>query len=285
MFELINRFDSATPTSYPMPQTSEEACRLLVQGNRDFAEMTDSHNSGKKRHVIHFDPQAFGWGVGNGDAPTQAPFAAVLGCADARVPTEMVFSKVCNELFVVRVAGNVLGQGCLGSLRYAVSHFPSTLKLVVVLGHGQCGAVTEAVKLYLEPRCYLDIATDHSLRSIVDQIQVAVRVAAVGLETIYGFEVIRKPKYRAALLEAAIVLNAAWSAYCLRQEFRTQSPSLGVVFGTYDFGSRHVRLPLSCLAEVAAEESGLFVPPEDVEGFRELASRICSGNHVGSLLA
>ena len=197
----------------------------------------------------------------------------------------MVFGKGCNELFVVRVAGNVLGQGCLGSLRYAVSHFPSTLKLVVVLGHGQCGAVTEAVKLYLEPRCYLDIATDHSLRSIVDQIQVAVRVAAVGLETIYGFEVIHKPKYRAALLEAAIVLNAAWSAYCLRQEFRTQSPSLGVVFGTYDFGSRHVGLPLSCLADLAAEESGLFVPPEDVEGFRELASRICSGNHVGSLLA
>ena len=285
MFELIKRFDPARPTSYPMPQTSEEACQLLVQGNRDFAEMTDSHNRGKKRHVIHFNPQAFGWGVGNGDAPTQAPFAAVLGCADARVPTETVFSKGCNELFVVRVAGNVLGQECLGSLRYAVSHFPSTLKLVVVLGHGQCGAVTEAVKLYLEPRCYLDIATDHSLRSIVDQIQVAVRVAAVGLETIYGFEVIRRPKYRAALLEAAVVLNAAWSAYCLRQEFRTQSPDLGVVFGTYDLVSRHVRRPLSRPGELAEEEKGLFATPEDVEGFGELANRICSGNHVRSLLA
>ena len=75
--------------------------------------------------IIAFDPRAFGWGVGNGGAPVQAPFAAVLGCADARVPTEMVFSKGCNELFVVRVAGNVLGQECVGSLRYAVSHFPS----------------------------------------------------------------------------------------------------------------------------------------------------------------
>jgi len=196
----------------------------------------------------------------------------------------MVFSQGCNELFVVRAAGNVLGQECLGSVRYAVSHFPSTLKLLVVLGHAQCSAVTEAVKLYLEPRRYLDIATDHPLRSIVDQIQVAVRVAAVGLETIYGFEVIRRPKYRAALLEGAVVLNAAWSAYCLRQEFRIQSPDLGVVFGTYDLVSRHVRLPLSRPGELAEEESGLFAPPEDVEGFRELASRICSGNHVRSLL-
>jgi carbonic anhydrase len=246
--------------------------------------MTDSHNRGKKRHVIHFNPQAFGWGVVSGDASTQSPFAAVLGCADARVPTEMVFSKGCNELFVVRVAGNVLGQECLGSLRYAVSHFPSTLKLVVVLGHGQCGAVTEAVKLYLEPRCYLDIATDHSLRSIVDQIQVAVRVAAVGLETIYGVEVRRKPEYRAALLEAAVVLNAAWSAYCLRQEFRTQFPDLGVVFGTYDLVSRHVKLRLSSPGRLAEEERGLFAIPEDVEGFRRLANRICCGNLERSLL-
>jgi carbonic anhydrase len=284
MFELIYRFDPAKATSYRMPQTSEEACELLVQGNRDFAEMTDIHNSGKKARIIHFDPQAFGWGVGNGGAPTQAPFAAVLGCADARVPTEMVFSKGCNELFVVRVAGNVLGQECLGSLRYAVSHFPSTLKLVVVLGHAQCGAVTEAVKLYLEPRRYMDIATDYSIRSIVDQIQVAVRVAAVGLETIYGVEVTRLPECRTALLEAAVVLNAAWSAYCLRQEFRAQFPDLGVVFGTYDLFSRQVRMPLARRGELAEEERGLFAPPEDVEGFRELASRICSGNHVRSLL-
>jgi carbonic anhydrase len=56
----------------------------------------------------------------------------------------MVFSKGCNELFVVRVAGNVLGQECLGSLRYAVSHFPE-LRLIVVLAHAKCGAVSEAV--------------------------------------------------------------------------------------------------------------------------------------------
>jgi carbonic anhydrase len=284
MFELVYRFDPATAAPHQMPQTSEEACRLLVQGNRDFAEMTDTRRTSKEARVILFDPGAFGWGVGNGGAPAQTPFAAVLGCADARVPTEMVFSKGCNELFVVRVAGNVLGQECLGSLRYAVSHFPTTLKLVVVLAHTHCGAVTEAVNLYLEPRRYLDIATDYSIRSIADQILVAVRVAAMSLETLYGFEVVRKPECRAALLEAAVVLNAAWSAYCLRQEFRTQFPDLGVVFGTYDLISRHVRLPLSPPGELTEEEKGLFAPPEDVEGFRQLALRICSGKLVQSLL-
>jgi carbonic anhydrase len=284
MFELVYRFDPAQAESHKMPQTSEEACRLLVQGNRDFAEMTDISHTDKCRRIIPFDPQAFGWGVGNGSAPAQSPFAAVLGCADARVPTEMVFSKGCNELFVVRVAGNVLGQECLGSLRYAVSHFPSTLKLVVVLSHAQCGAVTEAVRLYLEPSHYLEIANDYSIRSIEDQILVAVRVAAITVEQLYGPEVLRKPKCAAALLEAAVTLNAAWSAYCLRQEFRTQFPDLGVVFGTYDLASRRVKLPLSLPGENTEEEQGLFAPPEDAEQFRQLAHRICSGTLIRSLL-
>jgi carbonic anhydrase len=153
-----------------------------------------------------------------------------------------------------------------------------------VLAHAQCGAVSEAVNLYLEPRGYLDIATDYSIRSIVDQIQVAVRVAAMGLETLYGLDVVRKPECLAALLEAAVVLNAAWSAYCLRQEFQTQFPELGVVFGAYDLVSRHVRLPLSPPSELTKEEQGLFTPPEDVEGFRQLALRICSGKLVQSFL-
>jgi carbonic anhydrase len=284
MFELVYRFDDKQAAPRKMPRTAEEACRLLVQGNRDFAEMTGPPSSDRKTRVIDSDPRMFGWGADDGDAPVQVPFAAVLGCADARVPTEMVFSKGCNELFVVRVAGNVLGQECLGSLRYAVNHFSATLKLVVVLAHAQCGAVTEAVNLYLEPRRYLDIATDYSIRSLVDHISVAVRAAAIGLETVCGFEVVRKPECRAALLESAVVLNAAWTAYCLRQEFRSGFPELGVVFGAYDLASRRVRLPLSLPGELTDEDQGLFAPPDDVEGFRELALRICSGKMVQSLL-
>ena len=284
MFDLIYRFDPENPGLHKMPANSEEARLALVQGNGDFAEMTDTRRTGKETRIVRFDPRSFGWGVAAGDAPAQAPFAAVLGCADARVPTEMVFSKGCNELFVVRVAGNVLGDECLGSLRYAAHHFPTTLKLLVVLAHAKCGAVTEAVDVYLEPRRYISMATDPALRSIADQILVAVRVAAIALDTVYGAEVAKNPGYRSAVLEAAVVLNAAWSAFCLRKECAVKFPDLEVVFGAYDLVSRYVRLPLSPSGKLTEEEKGLFQPPEDEEGFRELALRICRGKLVQSLL-
>lgn len=284
MFELIYRFDPASAETQRTPSTWKEACSLLVQGNRDFAEMTDARSAARKTQVIPFDPRALGWGIEVDGIPAQVPFAAVLGCADARVPTEMIFSKGCNELFVVRVAGNVLGQECLGSLRYAAHHFPSTLKLVVVLAHASCGAVTEAVNVYMEPRRYLDIATDHSIRSIADQILVTVRVAAMAIEQLYGHQSVRKLESRAALIEAAVVLNAAWTAFCLRREFHEEFPDLGVVYGAYDLATRQVRLPLSLPGEVTEEEKGLFSPPEDVQGFRDLALRICRGKLVQSLL-
>ncbi|HEY1896414.1 MAG TPA: carbonic anhydrase [Terracidiphilus sp.] len=284
MFDLIYRFDPANVEARPVPRSAEEACQALVQGNRDFAEMTDANTSDKRTRVISFDPRAFGWGVANADAPVQAPFAAVLGCADARVPTEMVFTKGCNELFVVRVAGNVLGQECLGSLRYAVMHFPETLKLIVVLAHTKCGAVTEAVDLYLDPDRYLKIASDFPIRSIEDQILVAVRAAAVSMELLYGLEITRSPACRGALIETACVLNAAWTAYCLQLEFQREFPHLGVVFGAYDLVSRYVRLPLSRAGELTEEETGLFAPPQDVEGFRQLSRKICGAALVRSVL-
>ncbi len=284
MFDLVYRFDPEKADFHKMPESSEEARRSLVQGNRDFAEMTDTRRAGTEARIIHFDPKAFGWGVASGEAPAQAPFAAVLGCADARVPTEMVFSKGCNELFVVRVAGNVLGNECLGSLRYAAYHFPTTLKLLVVLAHAKCGAVTEAVDVYLEPRRYISMATDPSMRSIEDQILIAVRVSAIALDAVYGANIARKPGFRAALLEAAIVLNAAWSAFCLRKEFAAKFPDLEVVFGAYDLASRYVRMPMSPSSELTEEEKGLFRPPEDDEGFRELALRVCGCRLVRSLL-
>jgi carbonic anhydrase len=208
----------------------------------------------------------------------------VLGCADARVPPEIVFSKSSNELFVVRVAGNVLGQECLGSLRYAVSHFSETLKLVVVLAHANCGAVSEAVNAYLEPSRYINLATDYSVRRIEEQILIPVRVAALGLESLYGSTVTRQRGCRGALLEAAVVLNACWSAYCLEQEFREKSPHQKVVFGAYDLISGRVRLPLSTPGQISAEESGLFPPPHDAKAFRQLALRICRGRLIQNLL-
>jgi carbonic anhydrase len=90
---------------------------------------------------VHLDPRELGVRTG-GDAPPQRPFAAVLGCADARVPIELVFHEGPNDLFVVRVAGNVLGPDILGSLCYAIDNLGGSLRLIVVLGHSS--SATEA---------------------------------------------------------------------------------------------------------------------------------------------
>jgi carbonic anhydrase len=278
MLKTAHYFDAVVESA---PGTPDGACQLLVRGNRNFAK---KNGVGPLCKSARSKPQGFGLGGGDRSAPVQSPFAALLGCADARVPPEFVFSKGSNELFVVRVAGNVLGQECLGSMRYAVSHFSTTLKLLVVLAHSNCGAVTEAVDLYQEPGRYIKSATDYSVRSIEDQILVAVRGAALSLESLYGTSVTKRTGYRAALLEVAVVLNAAWSAYCLRQEFRDRLPDLGVVYGVYDLASGHVRLPLSLPGPPTEEEKGLFVPPKDAAGFRQLALKICKGQLIRSLM-
>jgi carbonic anhydrase len=78
-------------------------------------------------------------------ASGQEPFAVVLTCSDSRVAPEYVFDEGLGDLFVARVAGNVLDGDVLGSIEYAVAHFQSSV--VVVLGHQRCGAVTESVEL------------------------------------------------------------------------------------------------------------------------------------------
>jgi carbonic anhydrase len=283
MLDFNDRFDQDDSGSRWMPQSAEEACQLLVKGNRDYVDTVEAYRK-KESPAIPIQARPRASGVEQPDAPSQAPFAAVLGCADARVPTELVFGKGCNELFVVRVAGNVLGQECLGSLRYAISHFGDTLKLLVVLAHGKCGAVSEAVDAYLDPRRYLELAGHHPVRAIVDKILISVRLAAMSIEEVYGTEVLRDLPCRSALIEAAVALNAAWNAYCLKQEFHDRYVDLGVVFGVYDLISRHVRLPLSASDYVTAEEKGLFAPPENAEEFRQLAHRISTGELVQNLL-
>jgi carbonic anhydrase len=75
----------------------------------------------------------------------QRPHTTIIGCSDSRVPPELVFDAGFGELFVVRVAGNVLGPAILGTLQYAGSHLDT--QLFVVLGHGGCGAVQAAIDM------------------------------------------------------------------------------------------------------------------------------------------
>jgi len=99
-------------------------------------------------------------------AQAQHPFAIVLGCADSRTAPEIVFDQNIGDLFVVRTAGNLVDEHALGSIEYAVDHLG--VRLIVVLGHTRCGAVTAALAS--------DTAPGH-VQSLVRDIQPAVKAA------------------------------------------------------------------------------------------------------------
>jgi carbonic anhydrase len=115
-----------TPEGVP-PQ---DALRLLAAGNERYAtaKLTHPDLTPDRRKAV---------------ATGQRPYAAVLGCADSRVPPELLFDQGLGQLFVVRVAGNVADDGALASLEYAAQHLG--VRLIVVLGHERCGAVQAAL--------------------------------------------------------------------------------------------------------------------------------------------
>ena len=99
----------------------------------------------------------------------QQPFAIVLGCSDSRVPAEMIFDQGLGDLFVIRVAGNIVAPSQIGSVEFAAAQFGT--RLIVVLGHSKCGAVQATLD-------ELDQAVENrspNLRSIVDRIRPAVQ--------------------------------------------------------------------------------------------------------------
>ena len=126
----------------------EEALARLREGNRRFVL---GDGSALRR-----------WHPGLTDQPS--PFAVVLGCADSRAPAEYVFDQDLGDLFVIRVAGNIVAPSLVGSVEFAASEFGT--RLVVVMGHTQCGAVAatmNALTLGGGP-------SSRNLRSIVDRI-------------------------------------------------------------------------------------------------------------------
>jgi carbonic anhydrase len=280
MFEFVYRYAPEEPHGSERPAGPADARRRLEDGNAGFAGLLAGPPGGR---LVVFDDL---WAAPtDGDAPVQQPFAAVLGCADARVPTEIVFGQGFNDLFVVRVAGNVLGSECLGSLDYALSNLGECVKLVVVLGHSRCGAVTAAVDSYLDTRRYLEAAPSHPVRAVVDKIMVAVRTAERAVAAAWGKDAAAHPGYRAALIETAVGLNAALTAATVRQEFRDQlGPHREVVYGVYDFTSRRVGVPLGVPGE-SHFAPGLVPAPADLDGFHQLGVALATSPAVRGLLA
>ena len=200
-----------------MRVTAREALDRLRQGNRRF--MSDDRKLDVR--ASHTRREALTDG--------QEPFAIVLGCSDSRVPAEVVFDHGLGDLFVIRVAGNIVAPSQVGSVEFAATRFKT--RLVVVLGHTQCGAVIAALEQVRTP-------THHSsaVLSIVDRIRPSVEtvLAAHPLATDDG-----------AILEHAIRANVRASADHLRHaspilERLIQSDGLLVVGAEYSLDTGEV---------------------------------------------
>ena len=225
--DVVYRYDPFEAIEHRPIQNADEAIEHLARGHNRYSTIFKQLQRevmgglAPQQIIIPGNVLSLGLPRGTGTAPAQTPFALVLGCSDARVPIELVFDQSPNDLFVIRVAGNVLGVECLGSIDYAVSNLGKSLRLVVVLGHSSCGAVTAAVDSYLAPNNYAEIGFTHALRSLLDRIHTAVRGAASALERVGGSRVVRRTDYRDVLLEAAVFLNAAITAYDVQRELKT----------------------------------------------------------------
>ena len=136
--------------------SAQDALERLREGNHRFTlgvRSFDSLTSQTRRNEL---------------AAGQKPFAVILGCSDSRVPVEIVFDQGLGDLFVIRVAGNIVAPSQIGSVEYAVEQFGT--RLVVVLGHTRCGAVLATLEELERPA----ENRSRNLQSIVDRIRPAV---------------------------------------------------------------------------------------------------------------
>jgi carbonic anhydrase len=175
-------------TLAPDAVSPEEALARLRDGNRRF--VAGEGNAFRMWHPGLMDGQS--------------PFAVVLGCSDSRAPAEYVFDQGLGDLFVIRVAGNIVAPSLVGSVEFAASQFGT--RLVVVMGHTQCGAVDATVHA-LE---HGGAPASKNLESIVDRIAPHVAYVSSG------------PGSHEEHLAAAVRANAAASA----RQLRSSSPIL-----------------------------------------------------------
>lgn len=168
--------------------SAQEALARLQEGNQRFAS-DEPRRSTLGRETRPADVMA-----------GQEPFAIILGCSDSRVPAEIIFDQGLGDLFVIRVAGNIVAPSQVGSIEFAAARFGT--RLVVVLGHSRCGAVLSTLEEMERP------AENRSpnLRSIVDRIR----------PTIEGLVEAATDDDRDALVRRAVRANIRASADHLR---------------------------------------------------------------------
>lgn len=190
--------------------SAQEALERLREGNRRFVSgvrSVDTLMSQTQRNEL---------------VAGQHPFAVILGCSDSRVPVEIIFDQGLGDLFVIRVAGNIVAASQIGSVEFAAEHFGT--RLVVVLGHTRCGAVQATLEELQRPT----ENQSRNLRSIVDRIRPAV-------EGLLATELRDDPE---VLARQAVRANVRVSADSLRHgsevlEQLIQKQGLVVVGGEY----------------------------------------------------
>ena len=187
---------------------ADEAVERLLAGNQRFVADRRAYPDQTPAHRQEL-------------AAGQHPFAATLGCADSRVPPEIIFDQGLGNLFIVRVAGNFVDNASLGSLEYAVQHLG--VPLIVVLGHSGCGAVQSAMA---------SDDTQGQIATLVAAIQPAVKLAKTG---------------PGEALDQAVRINIAM----VMRHLRTAAPilallvdigSIKILGGHYDLASGVVEL-------------------------------------------
>jgi carbonic anhydrase len=168
--------------------SASDALERLREGNRRFVageHTIDELASGIRRMAL---------------VSGQRPIATILGCSDSRVPVEVVFDQGFGDLFVIRVAGNVVAPSQVGSVEFAAERFGT--RLVIVLGHSQCGAVLATLEELQQPTN----SQSRNLRSIVDRVRPSV-------EALLATELRHDPE---ALMRQAVRANVRVSASHLR---------------------------------------------------------------------
>jgi carbonic anhydrase len=195
----------------PTPVPAAEALTRLREGNKRFVSNVRSMDAlaSLSRRI---DPQV-----------QPSPFAIVLGCADSRAPAETIFDQGLGDLFVIRVAGNIVAPSQIGSVEFAAERYGT--KLVLVMGHSHCGAIAATVEGIEDPGA----PRSRNLLSITD------RIAPV-IGPLMHTEL---PKNRPALLKAATRANVAAACSHLRHGSRlleelSLNSGLVVVGGEYD---------------------------------------------------
>ena len=158
--------------------SAAEALDRLQKGNKRFLPDPKTDNAKRRSVWSGLTRSAHKPDDNKSNVPEQEPFAIVLGCSDARVPLEIIFDQGLGDLFVIRVAGNIVAPSLIGSIEFAAAGLGT--RLVVVMGHSDCGAIAATLKELEQP----SENRSPNLASIVDRISPAIEPLVTNTDSI-----------------------------------------------------------------------------------------------------